>query len=201
LLRKGFPSVTSRESLQLATFSTDLGWMALVASETTVRQLVFGHASAAAARAALDAKLLGRAGVGDDHLALIERLTNFAAGKRADFLDVRIDLAHLTPFQRRVVKHCRAIPYGQTRSYGELAVLAGSPRAARAVGSTMASNRFSIIVPCHRIINADGSVGRYGAPGLSQTKRRMLEMEARWVPAVGDETRRVPMLRRAVERV
>lgn len=193
--------MTSRESLQLTTFSTDLGWMALVASDTTVRQLVFGHASAAAARAALDAELLGRAGVGDDHLALIERLTNFAAGKRVDFLDVRIDLAHLTPFRRRVVKHCRAIPYGQTRSYGELAVLAGSPRAARAVGSTMASNRFSIIVPCHRVINADGSVGRYGAPGLSQTKRRMLEMEARWVPAVGDETRRMPMLRRAVDRV
>ena len=151
--------------------------MALVASETTIRQLVFGHASSATALAALDAELLERAGVGDDHLELIERLTDFAAGKRVDFLDVRIDLAHLTPFQRRVVKHCRAIPYGQTRSYGELAALAGSPRAARAVGSTMAINCFSIIVPCHRVIQKNGQLRGYGG-GLWR-KEFLLDLELR----------------------
>lgn len=163
--------------LQIASFSTELGWMALVASERAVVQLVFGYASSATAQAALDGPLLRRAGVGDDWLWLVERLQDFAAGKIVDFRDVRIEPPHGTPFARRVIQHCRTIPYGQTRSYGELAALAGSPRAARAVGNTMAANRFSIVVPCHRVINADGSIGRYGGPGGSRLKARMLEME------------------------
>lgn len=167
----------SASPLQIASFSTDLGWMAMVASERAIKQLVFGYASEAAAQSALDGELAQVACVGDDWLWLVERLRNYAAGKRVDFDDVPIELAHLTPFQHRVVEHCRAIPCGKTRSYGALAEAAGSPRAARAVGNTMAANRFPIIVPCHRVINADGSIGHYGAPGGRQTKRRLLDME------------------------
>jgi methylated-DNA-[protein]-cysteine S-methyltransferase len=162
---------------QLATFSTELGWVAMVATERAVGQIVFGYPSAAAAVAALDPVLADAAIAGDDWLWLVERMQDFAAGRIVDFGDVPIELGHLTPFQRRVVKHCRAIPYAQTRSYSELAALAGSPRAARAVGNTMATNRFSLVVPCHRVINADGSTGRYGGPGGAQLKRRLLALE------------------------
>jgi methylated-DNA-[protein]-cysteine S-methyltransferase len=191
----------SPAELELASFSTELGWMAMVASKSTIKQLVFGYASAAAAQAALDTALSAGAAAGDEWLWLIERVGEFAAGKCVDFGDVPVDLSHLTGFQRRVVKHCRAIPYGQTRSYGELAALAGSPRAARAVGNTMASNRFAIIVPCHRVINADGSLGRYGAPGGSQAKRRMVEMERRGLAAFGPPRRRPPGRSRALAHV
>jgi methylated-DNA-[protein]-cysteine S-methyltransferase len=77
------------------------------------------------------------------------------------------------------VKRCRAIAYGQTRSYGDLAVESGSPGAARAVGNTMATNRYPLVVPCHRVINADGSIGQFGAPEGSRMKARLLEMEQR----------------------
>jgi O-6-methylguanine DNA methyltransferase len=174
---------------QLASFGTELGWIAMIATERTVKQIVFGYPSEAAALAALDSVLADTAVAGDDWLWLVERLQDFAAGKNVEFSDVSIELAHLTRFQRRVVKHCRAIPYGQKRSYGELAALAGSPRAARAVGNTMATNRFSIVVPCHRVVNADGSTGHYGGPGGSQLKRRLLSLE-RGLPAPPDAPRR-----------
>jgi methylated-DNA-[protein]-cysteine S-methyltransferase len=167
------------ESLELATFSTELGWMALVASARAVREIVYGYPSAPAAVAALDPALVD---VADDCRRwqwLVERLTDFARGRIVDFRDVPIDVAHFTPFSRRVIRHCRAIPYGQTRSYGRVAALAGSPRAARAVGNTMAQCRFALVVPCHRVINSDGSPGRYGAPGGSRFKQQVLELERR----------------------
>ncbi|MEX0678627.1 MAG: methylated-DNA--[protein]-cysteine S-methyltransferase [Pirellulales bacterium] len=193
--------MTRKGPLEIASFSTELGWMAMVASESTIVQIVYGYASAAAALAALDAALARAAIAGDDWLGLVERLQDFAAGKNVDFRDVPIELSHLTAFQRRVVKHCRAIPYGQTRSYGELAALAGSPRAARAVGNTMAANRFAIVVPCHRVVNADGSAGHYGAPGGSRFKRRVLEMERPRAAACGTVRQTAGKWRGALERV
>jgi methylated-DNA-[protein]-cysteine S-methyltransferase len=171
--------------VEICSFASELGWMAMVASDAAVEQLVFGYPSAAAALAALDGALAERAVAGDGWSWLVERLQDFAAGRRVDFDDVAIDLAHLGPFQRRVVEHCRAIRYGRTASYGQLAALAGSPRAARAVGTTMATNRFALIVPCHRVISADGSSGHYGAPGGRSTKERLLDMERRAVEFAG----------------
>ena len=63
-------------------------------------------------------------------------------------------------------------------TYGELAVAAGQPRAARAVGNCMAGNRVPLIIPCHRVVRAGGDIGPYSAAGGSATKRRLLEMEA-----------------------
>jgi methylated-DNA-[protein]-cysteine S-methyltransferase len=172
--------------LQIGAFSTELGWMALVAGEKCVEQIVCAHKSAGAAIAALDAALAERAEYDcDDWQWLVVRLQDFTAGRPVDFADVPIALDHLTPFQRRVVRHCRAIPYGSTLSYGGLAAKAGSPRAARAAGSTMAMNRFSLVVPCHRVINADGTPGRYGTPEGTRTKRRLLELEARGLEQFG----------------
>jgi methylated-DNA-[protein]-cysteine S-methyltransferase len=175
----------SRENpLQVVSFATDLGWMALVGAGSTIRQAVFGYPTRAAALNALDPTLLARAQAADAWPSLVERLQEYASGGCVDFVDVPLDLDHLTPFQRRVVKHCRAIGYGQTRSYGALAAASGSQRAARAVGSTMAANRFPILVPCHRVINANGSIGNYSAPDGPRMKTRLLEMEhARLAPA------------------
>lgn len=167
-------------SLQVTAFPTELGWSAIAASATAVKQIVFAYPSAAAALAALDTEHAEPVDdAATDWRSLIDRLQDFAAGRRVEFDDVPIELEHLTGFRRRVIERTRAIPYGATRSYGELAALAGSPRAARAVGSTMATNRFSIVVPCHRVTNADGSPGAYGGPNGAAFKRRLLELERR----------------------
>ena len=111
------------------------------------------------------------------HEALVERLRAYASGDCVEFSDVQIDVARLTPFRRRVTAACRAIRYGETLTYGELAAAAGSPRAARAVGSCMAANRYPLIVPCHRVVAAGGRLGDFSAPGGVATKRRLLAME------------------------
>lgn len=89
-------------------------------------------------------------------------------------LDVPLDV-RATAFQERVWRALRAIPYGETRSYREIARVVGAPRAARAVGRACATNPVAVVVPCHRVVRGDGSLGGY-AWGLG-VKRRLLETE------------------------
>ena len=77
----------------------------------------------------------------------------------------------------RVIAACRRIPWGETRSYGDLATECGSPGAARAVGSVMAKNRYPLIVPCHRVLAAGGDIGGYSAADGLVMKRRLLAAE------------------------
>jgi methylated-DNA-[protein]-cysteine S-methyltransferase len=90
---------------------------------------------------------------------------------------VPIVLTGLTDFQQRVVRECRRIPYGHTLAYGELAVRAGSPHAARAVGGVMARNRIALVIPCHRVVGSAGKLGGYSAPDGIRMKTRLLELE------------------------
>jgi methylated-DNA-[protein]-cysteine S-methyltransferase len=106
---------------------------------------------------------------------VIERIRAYFAGATVAFDDVELDLDSATPFQARVAAALRAIPYGETVTYGELAALAGHPNAQRAAGTFCAHNRFPLFVPCHRVVAADG-LGSYGSLGLSY-KRRLLELE------------------------
>ncbi len=103
------------------------------------------------------------------------RIARFFAGEQVEFGDVAIDLDWCTPFQRSVAETLRAVPYGETVTYGELAALAGYPNAGRAAGTFCAGNRLPLIVPCHRVVAADG-IGGYGSLGVGY-KRRLLELE------------------------
>ena len=108
---------------------------------------------------------------------VVRILQAFADGKSDDFLDVELDLDHLTTFARRVIGQCRKIKFGSVLTYGQLASKAKSPNAARAVGSVMRKNRFPLIVPCHRVVGAGISLGGYSAPDGLDMKRRLLAME------------------------
>jgi len=111
---------------------------------------------------------------------LLPRLTDafraYFEGRLARF-DVRLDLNGLTDFRRRVMECCRRIPRGRTASYQDLARAAGSPNASRAAGSTMARNPLPLIVPCHRVVRSDGSVGGFSSPRGVEQKRRLLRLE------------------------
>ena len=107
----------------------------------------------------------------------MDRLVRLAAGEDIDFSDVSVHTADRSPFQRRVIDACRAISRGETRTYGELARVAGSPGAARAVGSVMATNRVPLIVPCHRVVAANGGLGGFSAPQGIAMKKRLLRLE------------------------
>jgi O-6-methylguanine DNA methyltransferase len=106
---------------------------------------------------------------------VVERVRAYFAGEPVSFDDVDLDFSWATPFQTGVADALRAIPFGETVTYGELAALAGHPNAQRAAGTFCARNRFPLFVPCHRVVAADG-LGSYGSLGL-EYKRRLLELE------------------------
>ncbi len=105
--------------------------------------------------------------------AAIEQILEYLASERTHF-DVPLDLRG-TPFQRAVWDALLEIPYGENRSYADVARAVGRPKAQRAVGSANNANPVSLIVPCHRVIAADGSLGGYG--GGQKLKARLLAME------------------------
>jgi methylated-DNA-[protein]-cysteine S-methyltransferase len=109
----------------------------------------------------------------------VDQLDAYFAGERTDF-DVDLDLRG-TDFQQRVWKALLTIPYGETRSYGEIAEQIGAPGAARAVGLANGHNPIAIIVPCHRVIGANGQLTGYGG-GLDR-KQTLLGLEQRRAPA------------------
>jgi methylated-DNA-[protein]-cysteine S-methyltransferase len=162
------------------TFATAWGWTAFCWSAGRVHRLVFGHATPQAALGALwpeeDIELVIDEPTGAA-AQLADRLRAYLDGEPDDFRDVPVALAANTPFQRSVLQACRRIPYGQTRTYGQLAATAGSPRACRAVGNIMAANRLPLIIPCHRVVGSHGSLGGYSAPGGLTLKRRLLQLE------------------------
>ncbi|MEN0108856.1 MAG: methylated-DNA--[protein]-cysteine S-methyltransferase, partial [Pseudomonas sp.] len=98
-------------------------------------------------------------------------------GEARDLLEVPLDMARLTPFQREVYAIARAIPPGQTRTYGEIAQELGDLGLSRAVGQAMGHNPFAPIVPCHRVLAAGQRSGGFSARGGVATKLRMLQIE------------------------
>jgi len=105
-----------------------------------------------------------------------EELQSYFAGELSEF-SLPVDLEHLGAFGKAVCRYVAGIGYGEVRTYAEVAAASGSPGASRAVGGVMAANRLPIIIPCHRVVSADGSMRGYSAPGGVTTKRLLLEME------------------------
>ncbi|MCC7358610.1 MAG: methylated-DNA--[protein]-cysteine S-methyltransferase [Anaerolineales bacterium] len=108
--------------------------------------------------------------------AAARQVAEYAAGRRTTF-ELPVDLSHVTAFQRQVLLAASRIPRGQVRTYAELARQIGRPRAARAVGQALSHNPLPIVVPCHRVLAADGSLRGYlGRQGVA-TKQRLLALE------------------------
>lgn len=165
-------------------FDTELGYMGVALRGPAVLALVFGHPTEHATRRALAARSDDLSRSTDAWTAaeldiedLVDRLREFAAGVPTDFDELLVDTIGATSFQRRVLEACREIPWGETRSYGQLAAQVGRPGAARAVGAVMAGNRVPLIVPCHRVVAASGRLGGFSAPQGLAMKRRLLAAE------------------------
>ena len=107
----------------------------------------------------------------------LAHLREYFAGKRRAF-PLEIAWNTLPPFQRAVLQATAAIPYGETRTYGQIAAAIGKPGAARAVGRALASNPMPIVIPCHRVVSADGRLHGYSGPGGLETKARLLALES-----------------------
>ncbi len=172
-------AMVQSQQTSLTAIPTQLGWIALHTAETTLLGLTFGHRTKAQAIARYrDIRPTLASRLPREMQRLADRVAAYASGEFQQFGDVRIDQSHMTAFQLSVVSACREIPWGETMTYGDLAASAGSPRAARAVGSVMSANRFPIIVPCHRVVSSTaGGWGGFTAPGGIPMKKRMVRQE------------------------
>lgn len=162
-------------------FETPLGFAVFARRDEVLLALSMGHVSERAAIKDIRVRVPGAfltdtlADPSEDELAL--RISAFCGGDPTDLSDVEIDMTGRTAFQRRVIEACREIPWGETRTYGELAGEAGAVGAARAVGSVMASNRTLLVVPCHRVVRAGGGRGNFSAPQGEAMRQRLIKLE------------------------
>jgi methylated-DNA-[protein]-cysteine S-methyltransferase len=152
---------------------TAAGWTGLEITEQGIKRLtlpVKNRQSALAALGIEEKDITHEAGGG----GLADRLKHFFLGEPVVFKE-GLDLSAATEFQQQVYQAACTIPYGQTVSYGELARRLGKPGAARAVGRALGANPVPILIPCHRIVGADGSLT--GFTGGLDAKQQLLDME------------------------
>jgi methylated-DNA-[protein]-cysteine S-methyltransferase len=116
----------------------------------------------------------------------IDGIVAVLGGAPLDLSAISLDERGIDPFRRTVYAATRTIPPGSTATYGDIARTLGRPDGARDVGAALASNPFPIIVPCHRVVGANGRLTGFSAPGGLATKRRMLELEG--APGYGQQT-------------
>ena len=124
-------------------------------------------------------RLTGEGSVPDTVRAAIAAITAVMGGGPGDLRAILLDDTGIDPFRRRVYAATRTIPPGSTATYGQVARMIGRTdrEGARDVGAALARNPFPIIVPCHRVLAANGALHGFSAPGGVETKRRMLELE------------------------
>lgn len=164
------------------TLDTPIGNLLIAATDRGVVRVAFASEGHDAVLDALATRLGSRIlkmtstrGVGGELDAAARELDEYFAGHRTAF-DLPLDLRLSTGFRRTVLGHLREIAYGSTETYAQVAEAAGSPRAVRAVGSACATNPLPVIVPCHRVLRSDGSLGGY--LGGLEAKRALLALEA-----------------------
>ena len=161
-------------------FWTGWGWAALACrGDTVVRFVLPGSDRSAVEEAVREGS--GNLEQRDGHLrALRGAIVDYFAGRLPDF-DCAIDISWASSFGAEVLRQCCELRLGERISYGELAARVSSAGAGRAVGAVMAANRAPLLIPCHRVVRADGSVGGFSARGGAGFKKRLLRHETELV--------------------
>jgi O-6-methylguanine DNA methyltransferase len=165
------------ETVEISHVETPIGRLGLTSTESGLACIELPRAAGCGMRGWLHNHLPTARCVegGTRNRGAVDQILEYLAGERTDF-DLPLDLRG-TDFQLKVWNALQQIPFGERRSYREIAQSIGRPKAVRAVGSANGSNPISLIVPCHRVINSDGKLGGYG--GGLPLKARLLAMESR----------------------
>jgi len=165
------------ETLHLTSVQTPIGRLRFASTEKGLAFVELPKADGCGLRGWIHQQLRGARcrEAREPNEAAIAQIFEYLDGARTEF-DLPLDLRG-TEFQLQVWEALRAIPFGECRSYRDIAVAVGRPRAVRAVGTANGSNPLPLVVPCHRVINSDGRLGGYG--GGLPLKAQLLAMEAR----------------------
>lgn len=170
----------SRSSRHYAIFETAAGWCGIAWNEAGIVRFTLPASGEAEAERLMRRRMpdIGRSDPPPDIRKTMSDVERYFAGEPIDFSHVPLDLGPQEVFFAKVYDAVRRLGWGETTTYGAVArQLGAGPEAARYVGQAMAGNPVPLIVPCHRVLAAGNKIGGFSAPGGSDTKRRMLEME------------------------
>jgi methylated-DNA-[protein]-cysteine S-methyltransferase len=171
---------TMKNSLKYTIFKTKWGFFGLLADSTGLLRTTLPTRSYQTAKRYL---LVGMFRLANEDEKLYPELQKYIKSyyngsyKNQNKLNFLVSRAQFGDFACKVLKVCKEVPIGKTVTYSQLAKKAGFPKAARAVGNVLAKNPLTLLVPCHRVIRADGKIGNFSAPGGAKTKKKMLEHE------------------------
>jgi methylated-DNA-[protein]-cysteine S-methyltransferase len=163
--------VVRAEGIEL--FETAWGWMGLAWRRGRLCRVML---PASRRRLSQEARLLELRTTIAAKSQLARQLVRYFAGERVE-LSAPLAFPSASAFRRRVWEVTVAVPYGEVLTYGAIAARVGRPRAGRAVGQALAANPLPLVVPCHRVVGADGGLGGFSADGGVEVKRRLLELE------------------------
>lgn len=155
-------------------WKNESGWCVITWSERGITELNFGLSRKGTARQMAGAAETNDGGAPAEILTTVDELDRYFAGEKVKF-SAPLDFGLSTTFQKDVWKAALKISYGKSASYREIAEAAGSPQGARAAGSALGANRIPIIIPCHRVLHADGGVGGYALG--TEVKKGLLKLE------------------------
>jgi methylated-DNA-[protein]-cysteine S-methyltransferase len=165
--------------IEFALFDTAIGCCAIAWSPRGIAAVRLPEASPTASRERLTQRFPGAREAAPPPAAqrVVDGVVALLDGEPRALDDVTLDMEAVPEFNRRVYEVARTIPWGATLPYGEIARRLGDPAAAREVGQALGQNPFAIVVPCHRVVAADGTWGGFSARGGVATKRRLLAIE------------------------
>jgi len=177
-------SISLEMNRSFSLFNTPIGTCAIAWSEQGILALSLPENDPAATRECITSRVPGaeESEPPSDVESAIADITRLLSGEPVDLLGARLDLTGISDFHKRVYDEARRIPPGSTMTYGQIAQRLKAPGTARAIGQALGANPFPIIVPCHRVLGANGAVGGFSAPGGVETKLRILNIERRNAP-------------------
>lgn len=162
-------------------FETTWGWMGLAGETRLLSRSILPISRGTSRQEIKDRLFLGLSIIPQEDPTLLAELQiqikEYFQGRRIDFWNCDINYSGYPPFVKRVLYETSAIQYGTLATYGELALLSGSPRGARAAGQALKRNETPLIIPCHRVIGSQGKLTGFTAPGGLETKKTLLQLE------------------------
>jgi methylated-DNA-[protein]-cysteine S-methyltransferase len=160
-------------TMKYALIDTALGAMGIGWSDTGVARFALPGSD----RGATEQRIAADAVPGEPDPALVERIVAYGEGEHIEFDDVPLDLGGQPEFHLKVYADILRLRWGETTTYGDIARRLGDVTLSRAVGQALGRNPIPLIVPCHRVLAADGRTGGFSAPGGASAKMRMLALE------------------------
>lgn len=166
--------IKSRKELHYSIFNTSWGWMGIIYSEKGIRKIFLPEPSYDSLCQIVESQIQSDQFDKNCTHVIIDKLVAYLNGEIISF-DVPLDLPQATKFQQEVRQATCSIPYGETRTYSWISQHTDHPRAVRAIGQVLAHNPVPIIIPCHRVIAADGNL--QGFRGGIEMKQRLINLE------------------------